>query len=185
VVPDTIVLIKISILFPKPSTSLTLIDVAPVCETSFQIVNPDNGSPDVIVVFALKLKNAFENPDVPDVPAEPELPDVPEVPELPDVPLVPEEPEVDVYATAATPIFLMFTITEGAAGATYGVVIPLTALSLAYSLSDAIINWTSSPCSKSNITLTNGNCKVEFATKPTYESLLGTSLPLTRTQKLI
>jgi hypothetical protein len=51
---------KISMLFDKLSISLILIDVAPVCETLFQIIYVEPGSPDVDDVFALKLKKAFD-----------------------------------------------------------------------------------------------------------------------------
>ena len=51
---------NISILFESESISLMLIEVAPVCETLFHIMYVDPGSPVVDVVFALKLKNAFD-----------------------------------------------------------------------------------------------------------------------------
>ena len=47
-------------LFESESISLMLIDVAPVCETLLHIMYVDPGSPVVDVVFALKLKNAFD-----------------------------------------------------------------------------------------------------------------------------
>ena len=55
-------------------------------------------------------------PDEPDAPVAPLDPEAPVAPEEPLEPLLPLDPEVEVYATAATPTFLISTMIEGAAG---------------------------------------------------------------------
>jgi hypothetical protein len=50
--PDANVPKNMSRLLPKPSTSLTLIDVDPVCEILFHKMKLDPGSPVVELVFA-------------------------------------------------------------------------------------------------------------------------------------
>ena len=50
--PDCTNPINVSILLVKPSISLILIEVAPVCVTLFRVINPEPGSPLCELVLA-------------------------------------------------------------------------------------------------------------------------------------
>jgi hypothetical protein len=76
-------------------------------------------------------------PDVPSIPELPEVPLVPFVPDVPDVPVVPEVPELPDVDPTDTPIWCTFTIAEGAAGLTNGVVCEVVANNSTLELEEA------------------------------------------------